>query len=131
MERSPLEEHFPTCEIDLKCEFSAPKYFDFIKGETEEECQQSEAWFETAPTDPPSPIYTVKNRGKTSFSSSEESKEWFQYIISKQGEIWIESANGCEQSVERERKKVATSCVNQTMLLKDKSIARRFQALNS
>lgn len=36
------------CMIDEVYEFRAPKFYDFIAGETEEEIKKSELWFETA-----------------------------------------------------------------------------------
>lgn len=34
--------------IDETYEFSAPRFFDFIKGESEEDSRRAELWFETA-----------------------------------------------------------------------------------
>ena len=34
--------------IDELFEFSAPRFFDFMKGESEEETRKAELWFETA-----------------------------------------------------------------------------------
>ncbi|KAH7428885.1 hypothetical protein KP509_09G021700 [Ceratopteris richardii] len=42
--------------IDLKYEFSAPKYFDFCAGETEEEAAAAERWFAGAIGHPISPL---------------------------------------------------------------------------
>ncbi|KAJ0826971.1 hypothetical protein HanRHA438_Chr17g0820381 [Helianthus annuus] len=42
--------------IDVDYEFSAPKFFDFIEGETEEEMRQAQLWFDTALTHAPSLI---------------------------------------------------------------------------
>ncbi|KAA8526353.1 hypothetical protein F0562_008444 [Nyssa sinensis] len=41
--------------IDEAYEFSAPRFFDFINSETEEEMRKAELWFETALTYAPSP----------------------------------------------------------------------------
>ncbi|KAI7755347.1 hypothetical protein M8C21_009790 [Ambrosia artemisiifolia] len=41
--------------IDIDYEFSAPKFFDFIEGETEEEMRVAQLWFDTALTHAPSP----------------------------------------------------------------------------
>ncbi|KAJ4729772.1 protein TPX2 [Melia azedarach] len=42
--------------IDEMYEFSAPRFFDFIKGESEEEMRQAELWFESALSYAPSPF---------------------------------------------------------------------------
>ncbi|KAE8706217.1 Protein TPX2 [Hibiscus syriacus] len=42
--------------IDELYEFSAPRFFDFIKGESEEEARNAELWFETALSYAPSPF---------------------------------------------------------------------------
>lgn len=42
--------------IDEAYEFSAPHYFDFIKGETEYDVRKAELWFETALSHAPSPF---------------------------------------------------------------------------
>lgn len=40
--------------IDEAYEFSAPRFYDFIKGETEEEVIKAELWFDSALTYAPS-----------------------------------------------------------------------------
>ncbi|KAE8669711.1 Protein TPX2 [Hibiscus syriacus] len=45
-----------TTVIDELYEFSAPCFFDFIKGESEEEARNAELWFETALSYAPSPF---------------------------------------------------------------------------
>lgn len=40
--------------IDEAYEFSAPRFYDFIKGETEEEVRKAELWFDSALTYAPS-----------------------------------------------------------------------------
>lgn len=117
MERSDIEDHLiPSYEIDLKYEFSAPMFYDFSKGETETESKESEAWLEKAPSDPPTPIYLGKTRKIRSFSLTKESKRWFDDLISKQGDVWIESENDYHK---------------RKMLFKDKTISKKFKTLNS
>lgn len=41
-------EWLPAFKVDLEYEFSAPHYYDFERGETEEEAQRAEQWFEYA-----------------------------------------------------------------------------------
>lgn len=36
------------CMIDEAYEFSAPRFYDFMVGETEEEVRKAEMWFESA-----------------------------------------------------------------------------------
>lgn len=40
--------HVETLQIDEIYEFSAPRFFDFIDEETEEEIRRAEFWFETS-----------------------------------------------------------------------------------
>ncbi|TKY66829.1 TPX2 protein [Spatholobus suberectus] len=42
--------------IDEAYEFSAPRFFDFVKGESEEEAHKAELWFDTALSYAPSPF---------------------------------------------------------------------------
>ncbi|KAK9075100.1 hypothetical protein SSX86_003419 [Deinandra increscens subsp. villosa] len=42
--------------IDLDYEFDAPKFFDFIEGETQDQIRQAQLWFDTALTYAPSPF---------------------------------------------------------------------------
>ncbi|KAF5756076.1 putative TPX2 central domain-containing protein [Helianthus annuus] len=52
--------------IDVDYEFSAPKFFDFIEGETEEEMRQAQLWFDTALTHAPSPyMHKIKKTTRT------------------------------------------------------------------
>ncbi|XP_010260277.1 PREDICTED: protein TPX2-like isoform X2 [Nelumbo nucifera] len=51
--------------IDETYEFSAPRYFDFINGETEEEMQRAELWFETALSYAPSPFMPRIKTGRS------------------------------------------------------------------
>lgn len=44
--------------VDEAYEFRAPKFFDFIVGETEEEKKKAELWFETACSYAPSRMST-------------------------------------------------------------------------
>lgn len=63
VEDAAMEEWFPDFQIDPDYEFSAPHFFDFIQGETEEEAQQAEGWFETASTYAASPyVAKIKER---------------------------------------------------------------------
>ena len=43
--------------IDEAYEFSAPRFFDFLKGESEEDRCQAELWFDTALTYAPSRMF--------------------------------------------------------------------------
>lgn len=36
-----------TMMIDDIYEFSAPRFFDFVKGETDDECREAEVWFDS------------------------------------------------------------------------------------
>ncbi|KAL8228520.1 hypothetical protein R6Q57_016104 [Mikania cordata] len=42
--------------IDVNYEFSAPKFFDFIEGETEDQIREAQLWFDTAHAYAPSPF---------------------------------------------------------------------------
>ncbi|KAF8409216.1 hypothetical protein HHK36_005290 [Tetracentron sinense] len=50
--------------IDETYEFSAPRFFDFINGESKEEMQRAELWFETALSCAPSP-FMPKIKGRS------------------------------------------------------------------
>ncbi|KAG8080446.1 hypothetical protein GUJ93_ZPchr0007g6046 [Zizania palustris] len=43
-------------QVDVAYEFCAPKYFDFVNDETEEEVRAAERWFEAAASHAPSPF---------------------------------------------------------------------------
>ena len=45
--------------IDELFEFSAPRFFDFMKGESEEETRKAELWFETALSYAPSRMFIL------------------------------------------------------------------------
>ncbi|GMH12104.1 hypothetical protein Nepgr_013945 [Nepenthes gracilis] len=51
--------------IDETYEFSAPKFFDFINEETEDEMHKAELWFETASSYAPSPFMLRIKTGRT------------------------------------------------------------------
>ncbi|KAL3509324.1 hypothetical protein ACH5RR_028725 [Cinchona calisaya] len=53
------------CVIDEAYEFRAPKFFDFIVGETENEMKKAELWFETACTYAPSPFMPRIKAGRS------------------------------------------------------------------
>ncbi|KAL5197930.1 hypothetical protein ABZP36_001442 [Zizania latifolia] len=46
----------PQVQVDVAYEFCAPKYFDFVNDETEEEVRAAERWFEAAASHAPSPF---------------------------------------------------------------------------
>ncbi|KAL9249048.1 TPX2-like protein, partial [Drosera capensis] len=47
---------FEAVEVDFEYEFEAVRFFDFCRRETEDELMEAEAWFESAPSYPPSPF---------------------------------------------------------------------------
>ncbi|GMJ05524.1 targeting protein for XKLP2 [Hibiscus trionum] len=51
-----MDESTATAAIDELYEFSAPCFFDFVKGESEEETRNAELWFEAALSYAPSPF---------------------------------------------------------------------------
>ncbi|GAB2242512.1 hypothetical protein Droror1_Dr00019287 [Drosera rotundifolia] len=51
--------------VDEVYEFSAPKFYDFVDGETEEEAREAELWFETALSHAPSPFMMRVKAGRT------------------------------------------------------------------
>ncbi|KAI3439860.1 uncharacterized protein J3R85_004271 [Psidium guajava] len=51
--------------IDETYEFSAPRFFDFISGETEEDQRRAELWFESALSYGPSPFMTRIKTGRS------------------------------------------------------------------
>ncbi|XP_031255373.1 protein TPX2 isoform X2 [Pistacia vera] len=53
---SVVEEPTMMVMIDETYEFSAPRFFDFIKGESDEEMQKAELWFDKALSYAPSPF---------------------------------------------------------------------------
>ena len=48
-----------TTVIDEAYEFSAPRFYDFIKGETEEQLLKAELWFDSALSYAPSRTYII------------------------------------------------------------------------
>ncbi|CAN8311148.1 unnamed protein product [Cochlearia groenlandica] len=71
-----------TTVIDEAYEFSAPRWFDFVNGETEDESRQAEIWFESALSCAPSPsVPRIKARRSfkvetmCNFNEEEEDKE--------------------------------------------------------
>ncbi|EOX99469.1 hypothetical protein SCA6_007100 [Theobroma cacao] len=53
--------------IDELYEFSAPRFFDFLRGESEEDTGKAELWFETALSYAPSPFMARIKAGNRSF----------------------------------------------------------------
>ncbi|KAI3936961.1 hypothetical protein MKX01_015176, partial [Papaver californicum] len=51
--------------IDEIYEFSAPKFFDFINGESEADVRLAEMWFETALSYAPSPFMPRTKTGRS------------------------------------------------------------------
>jgi len=45
---------YDVVEVDFDYEFDAPRFFDFTRPESELEVRQSEAWFDSASSYPPS-----------------------------------------------------------------------------
>ncbi|KAI3744942.1 hypothetical protein L1987_58040 [Smallanthus sonchifolius] len=68
--------------IDADYEFCAPKFFDFIEGETEDQIREAQLWFDTAITYAPSPFMhkikttrTVQLDSLCDFSQTETSQK--------------------------------------------------------
>ncbi|EXB44629.1 hypothetical protein L484_010320 [Morus notabilis] len=68
--------------IDDAYEFSAPRFFDFIKGESEEDKRRAELWFDSALTYAPSPFMPRIRTGRSftieslcNFSEADSQKE--------------------------------------------------------
>nr|CAD1840946.1 unnamed protein product [Ananas comosus var. bracteatus] len=57
--------HVETLQIDEIYEFSAPRFFDFINEETEEEIRRAEFWFETSLSYAPSPFMPRIKEGRS------------------------------------------------------------------
>ncbi|KAM6548906.1 hypothetical protein CsatB_020582 [Cannabis sativa] len=51
--------------IDEAYEFSAPRFFDFVNGESDEDKRKAELWFDTALTHPPSPFMPRIKTGRS------------------------------------------------------------------
>lgn len=47
--------------IDQTYEFSAPFFFDFVKGESDEECRMAELWFDADHTYAPSRTFLISS----------------------------------------------------------------------
>ncbi|KAE8703082.1 Protein TPX2 [Hibiscus syriacus] len=62
-----MDESSATAPIDEFFEFSAPSFFDFMKGESEEETRNAELWFETALSYAPSPFMARIKTGSRYF----------------------------------------------------------------
>ncbi|KAE8669712.1 Protein TPX2 [Hibiscus syriacus] len=62
-----MDESSATAPIDELFEFSAPCFFDFMKGESAEETRHAELWFETALSYAPSPFMTRIKTGSRYF----------------------------------------------------------------
>ncbi|KAI4383317.1 hypothetical protein MLD38_009169 [Melastoma candidum] len=73
----------PLTIVDPAYEFSAPRFYDFIDGETEEEERRAELWFDTALSHGPSPYTSRVKTGKRSikgeplcdFSEAEQTRK--------------------------------------------------------
>lgn len=79
-EDAAMEEWFPEFQIDPDYEFSAPHFFDFIQGETEEEAQQAEGWFETASTYAASPYVAKIKERESSYDETKCSLQEDQHV---------------------------------------------------
>ncbi|KAK8527741.1 hypothetical protein V6N13_085551 [Hibiscus sabdariffa] len=62
-----MDESTATAAIDELYEFSAPCFFDFMNGESEEETRNAELWFETALSYAPSPFMVRIKSGSRYF----------------------------------------------------------------
>lgn len=79
-------------QIDLKYEFSAPKYFDFCKEETDIDIAAAEHWFDAAETyDPPRPWPTFRLVGSDGLGLSLRTQ-------GDQGETLGSGMDACEVS---------------------------------
>ncbi|KAK9004607.1 hypothetical protein V6N11_042070 [Hibiscus sabdariffa] len=63
-----MDESTATAAIDELYEFSAPCFFDFMKGESEEETHNAELWFQTALSYAPSPFMARIKAASRSFN---------------------------------------------------------------
>lgn len=73
-------------QIDINYEFSAPRYFDFVEGETSEEAHKAECWFKTACTYAASPfVPKIKPRRSFAFEAlcSFEEAEQAQQLVAR------------------------------------------------
>ncbi|KAK3040493.1 hypothetical protein RJ639_028778 [Escallonia herrerae] len=93
--------------IDEPYEFSAPRFFDFIEGETEEERRKAELWFDTALSYAPSPFMqriktgrSVKLESLCDFSEGEQ----LQMIPASESEPVNKSSIIKEANLESEKK---------------------------
>ena len=64
-----------TTMIDEAYEFSAPRFYDFIKGETEEQLLKAELWFDSALSYAPSRTYIILTSSSLYFLQEEENSE--------------------------------------------------------
>ena len=64
-----------TTMIDEAYEFSAPRFYDFIKGETDEQLLKAELWFDSALSYAPSRTYIILTSSSLYFLQEEENSE--------------------------------------------------------
>ena len=66
-----------TTMIDEAYEFSAPRFYDFIKGETEEQLLKAELWFDSALSYAPSRTYIILTSSSSLYFLQEEENSEF------------------------------------------------------
>ncbi|KAB2042297.1 hypothetical protein ES319_D02G205800v1 [Gossypium barbadense] len=117
--------------IDEIYEFSAPRFFDFIKGESEEETREAELWFETALSYAPSPSMVKIKAGNRSVhveSLCNFSEEDQIQKASEASDEAVPNPNGAEDKPQTVPDKVKEAAPNpngsedkpQTVLVADK-----------
>ncbi|GMP67326.1 hypothetical protein CsSME_00027357 [Camellia sinensis var. sinensis] len=105
--------------IDEAYEFSAPRFFDFINGESEDDMHKAELWFDTALTYAPSPFMPRIKTGRSvhveslcDFSEAEESQK---------APTSSESASNITEEIPLGPEKDQTRPQSQLMLEKDQT----------
>ncbi|XP_030546298.1 protein TPX2 isoform X8 [Rhodamnia argentea] len=89
--------------IDEMYEFSAPRFFDFINGETEEDQRRAELWFESALSYGPSPFMariktgrSIKVEALCDFGEAEASQKETELSVSMTAHHVSEDNTQCE-----------------------------------
>ncbi|KAJ0229340.1 Protein TPX2 [Hirschfeldia incana] len=131
-----------TTAIDQTYEFLAPRWFDFINGETEDEARRAELWFQSALSCAPSPsVPRIKERrsfkveAMCNFNDAEESKETSEpeadtiSEAKKEDASPVKPSHSSKKNIPPPNAEASPSQVGDSVDLKKKQTARKIASL--
>ncbi|RZB75431.1 protein TPX2-like isoform X3 [Glycine soja] len=105
--------------IDETYEFSAPRFFDFVKGESDEESRKAELWFDSALSYAPSPFMPKIKTGRSitvdtlcDFSEADKMQKMFASVDNNVLETNVQQQSMTTKTEEDEADKVQKTSAN-------------------